>query len=562
MKMKRLVVLFLIFGLSFSQSAYIINSTNGITNVTASSAYRVYADTFGTNPDLGIRLCGAGQKYVAAVYSANLGGGNYRYITISWNLTTGSSDTLVYTTNNLGGGCYGTPIDAFAFSQFRDFTRTPHVYVSAFPGRIHLLYSDSVDGASPSFVAVPYANGWLRGNYTVPLSTSSFNQGTGRVTVDVTSITFDTDVGQVSKAPSDSEWGLNNATGRSMLVALCTDDFGDACSDAVIVNRSADLPVQLALGLPTSDQVIYNRYVVVDGLGYGPLCIGTDLTPTVGVAPGTVNAGQNSTITITTTNNGNVGVTTDFRVTVNITGPGGYFEQRNYTITQDLAPGASNVTTFIFTNTSRSGVYTFTAEVDSLHEIVECNEINVESNTLTVQRTYRLYVFIDGVLNDTFPYSGRPYNVTVYVNDSDGNLVPNTRFVFTETNGLNPFTPTQIWDDGSSTYGVKSAAIGEITGNSSGYAMLAVLPTCNQLYKDPVVGPLLISKIGNYSMKVDAYDSGGTLIVSNHRLYVANDTCPQPGWVNNKEIVNKYYVEVVYDWLYKMYVIAKQIMVP
>ncbi|NYZ77384.1 hypothetical protein H0O02_03650, partial [Candidatus Micrarchaeota archaeon] len=288
--MKKFAILILVFGLAFSQSAQIIDNANTIQDVYSSAAYKVYVDTFGTNPDFGMRLCSAGQKYVAAVYSANLGGGNYVYEAISKNLTTGSSDTLVYTSNNLGGGCFATPVDAFAFSQFRDFTRTPRVYVSAFPGRVHAMYSNSADGSSPSFVGVNFAEGWLRGSYS---TTRSFSEATGNVTGDVTSITFETDIGSISRSPSDSDWGLNSSTGRSMLLALCSDDFGDTCSDAKVINSSGQLPTQLKLNQPTSDSVIYNRYLVVDGLGYGPLCIGADLTlVSVSFSNNPVNPGQ------------------------------------------------------------------------------------------------------------------------------------------------------------------------------------------------------------------------------------------------------------------------------
>jgi hypothetical protein len=558
--MKKLIILVLFFGFAFSQSAQIIDNANTVQNVSSSAAFKVYADTFGINPDFALRLCGVGQRYVSAVYSANLGGGNYRYVTISKNLTTGSSDTLVYTSNNLGGGCYGTPVDAFAFSQFRDFTRTPPVYVSAFPGRAHAMYSNSVTGSSPGFIGMNYSDGWLKGSYSVPIP-PLFNQGTGMVTANVNSITFETDVGSVTKISSDPEWGLNSSTGRSMLLALCSDDFGDVCSDAVIANASGDLPVSLALGSPTNDQVIYNRYIVVDGLGYGPFCIGADLTlVSVGFSANPVNPGVPSTTTITIRNDGNVNVTTDFRLTLNITGPGAYFQQYNWTITEDLAPAGTTTRNLVFNDTNTSGNYVFTAEADSLDEIVECNENNINSNTLTVIKTYTIHVLIDGVENDTFAYSGRPYNVTVYLNDSDGNIVTNSKFVFTETNGLNPFTPTQIWNDGIANYGVKSYSIGEMSSNASGYAMLAVVPTCNRLYNDPIKGPLLVANIGNYFMEVKAYE--GAIFRANKTLYVTDDTCADPGWVNNKELINKDYVQPVYDWLYTMYSILKKLLVP
>jgi hypothetical protein len=198
-----IIILLLLSGAFFAQSANIVNNSGSTKDVYSSSAYRVYADSFGLNPDLALRLCAAGQNFVAATYSANLGGGNYRYTAVSWNLTTGSTKTVVYTSNNMGAGCYQTPVDAYAFSQFKDTTRTPPVFVSAFPGRIHVLYSANDDGSSPSFVGVNYTNGYLRGGYAV---TRAFDHTTNLVNATVTSISFETDVGTISRAPSDPDW--------------------------------------------------------------------------------------------------------------------------------------------------------------------------------------------------------------------------------------------------------------------------------------------------------------------------------------------------------------------
>ena len=83
--------------IGFAQTATIVDNTNVVSDVYSSSAQKVYVDTFGVNPDFALRLCSAGQKYVGAVYSANLGGGTYVFVPISKNLTSGSSSTLVYT---------------------------------------------------------------------------------------------------------------------------------------------------------------------------------------------------------------------------------------------------------------------------------------------------------------------------------------------------------------------------------------------------------------------------------------------------------------------------------
>jgi hypothetical protein len=565
-----LPLLFLLFLLPFAfpASAAIVNSTGSTWNVTASFADKVYVDVLpspSVNPDFAMKLCDVGQKFVAAVYAAN-SSGTAIYTSVSKNLTSGSSATLVYTT--LGAGpCYTTPTDSFAFSQFRDFARSPNVFVSAFPGRLHALYSGTSDGASPSFVFMNYSGGWLMGSYS---TTQSFSESTNNVTANIASISFVTDAGTVSKAPSDSDWGISSSTGRSLVIALCSDDYGGNCSDMRLLNSSSELPAQLALHQTVSDAVTYRRYFVVNGLGYGPLCMGADLAPSISFGTNPISAGGNSTVNVTITNNGNVQVTTNFRLTLNITGPGGFSNQTNWTITETIPAGGSTSRAFTFLNTSRSGTYTFTAESDSLGDIAECDENNVVTDSLTVQAVYLMHVLIDGNETNIFPYAGQPYNVTVYVSDSDGNNVTNPYFLFTETNGLNLFTPTQLWNDSGKLYNLSSTVTGQMRGNGSGVAMLAVVPTCNKLYDDPAKNATLLAAIGNYSMKLNAYNSGHAIIsvfyagsyVTDYPLYVANSSCADPGWLNNKELVNKEYVMPVYDWVYQVFAILKKLLVP
>jgi len=566
MMMKKLFVLVLFLGVAFSQSAQIIDNANTVQDVYSSTAFKVYADTFGVNPDFALRLCGAGQRYVAATYSANLGGGNYVYTAISKNLTAGSSDTLVYTPNNLGGGCYATPVDAYAFSQFRDFTRTPPVFVSAFPGRIHVMYSNSVTGSSPTFIGVDMAEGYLRGGYSV---TRSFNQATNRVSANVNSITFETDFGSITRNPSDPEWGLNSSTGRSMLLALCNDDIGDTCSDGIIVNATGDLPAQLLLGSPTNDQVIYNRYVVVDGLGY-PICIGADVSTGIIAIPNNIYYGANTSATITLTNVGNVNITTDFVLDLNITGPGGYTHDVSWTITETLIPGGSTTRNYNWTADGPNGAYTFTARADSHNDLVECNKLNNNASTVVnVAPIYILHVEIDGNETYTFPYWGRPYNVTMWVTDNNNNTIPGARYVITEHNGLNPFVPTQVWNDSGVGRGLIVDNRGEMTGNGTGYVRMTLVPTCNLLYTT-YVSENVAAYVGDYYIVVNVYNGPSQItflynstFTQNPRLIIGNWTCVDPGWVNDKELINKdTYVLWIYDWLYEVYSITKKLVVP
>jgi len=570
--MRRIAVfLMMALGLVSAQYAQIIDSSSAVSDVYSSSAYKVYVDTFGTNSDLGLRLCGAGARYVASVYSADLGGGTLTYTANSWNLTAGSDRSVVYTSTAHNASCYETPIDAYGFSQFRDFTRTPRVFVSAFPGRPHALYSSSTDGSSPSLAPIDDATGgWLRGSYSV---TRSFSQAAGDVSATVNSITFETDVGSVTRNPSDADWGLSSTSGRSMLLALCSDDYGDMCSDAYIANDSADFPVALSMGaVPINDQNAYDRYVVVNGLGYG-ICVGADLTSSIARSPGSIYYGGSSNITLTVTNSGNVNVTTAFPLRLDISGPGGYTQTYTWTITEDLSPGASANRTYQWNATgyAPSGTYTFTSAPDITGVIAECDEGNNNaSTTVAVSPFYTLHILIDGNETNEFPLWGRPYNVTMWITDSNNDTLINPEYVITETNGLNPFTPTQVWNDGSADYGLISQSVGTMEGNGSGYIEIVMVPTCNLLYTT-YSAENVDAHVGDYSMKVNAYTSGGSplilayngSLVYDHPLLVGNFTCADPGWVNDKEIVNKNrYVTWVYDWIYEVYSITKKLVMP
>jgi hypothetical protein len=399
----------------------------------------------------------------------------------------------------------------------------------------------------------------LRGSFSLG---ASYSDASNNVTGSIGSITFQTDAGPQTKSPADADWGINPATGRALIVGLCSDDYGGACCDAKIINSSAQLPVQLRFNETVNDQFAYNRYFVVNGLSTG-LCIGANIVPSIGFAPPSpINSGDSSVATVTLSNNGNVPITTDFNLTLNITGPNGYVNATSWLVTDNIPAGGSVSRAVTFTNSSKSGTYVFTAHADRNNDLVECDESNIVTQNLVVSKLYVLHTFIDGVENDTFLQAGRAYNLTAYVTDSDGNVVNDTNFVFTETNGLNPFTPVQLWNQSGALFGVKSTITGTASSNSTslGNISLAMLPTCNTIYNDPVNGPLVNSSVGDYSLTIRGYGAGFDIT---RTMNVTDKTCNYPGgFVNDREVLNKYYVEFVYDRLYEAFSVLKQMLVP
>ena len=262
-------------------------------------------------------------------------------------------------------------------------------------------------------------------------------------------------------------------------------------------------------------------------------------------------------------------ITTPFMLYLNITGPSGYTNNTAWNITTAMAPGATITRSLSWVVNNVSGTYTATARADATDLLAECNKNNNNASTpISSTPTYTLHVIIDGNTTNAFPVWGRPYNVTMWITDTSGNNVPSPRFSITETNGLNPFTPTQVWTSGANSFGLTSYSTGQMTGNSSGYIQLTMVPTCNLLYT-------LYSYenaqqyIGNYSITVSATAPDPLIFVYNGNLtysvplQVTDYTCADPGWMNSKSLINQNtYVESVYDWIYQVYSNTKKLVMP
>jgi len=457
----------------------------------SSSPKTWYQDAMDGNPDVGIELCGAGQKYVGAAYAINVGG-TWKYSLITYH---SSSEALAYTDQSGSGGCYYTTLGELTFSPSHLSTPNPDVYFAAFPGKVRIVYESSANpGNLYNFAEESY--GQLLGNYIV---TRSFDQGTNKIEVDTPTIQFQSAAGTITKQADDPTFGVSSD--RRMVVGICSDDIGDSCTAGVIVPTEAMFPLYLSSGAsPVDDQHKYDRYVVINGLGQH-ICIGANLKVEIDdVSPDPVYYSQNLYINYTITNyrdsptedkGGNVRVTTDFNVEVKI------YRQDNssdvvfdhtYLISEDLSPGQSIQRSLVWPAYAKSGTYVVKITVDPDGIIEECDESdNTNTKTFELKPIIIPEIWINGNQSDTFPFAGVPFNLTLHLKDSDGLNVSNATVRLIETNGISNFVPTQIWDASVNSTTVKKVGtkvINEVEFPTDywGKASITVIPTGNPLY--------------------------------------------------------------------------------
>jgi len=249
-KMKRkLFVLLSVFALLLASALTlattdIVDSGGTATDLyftgTSSNPSTWYQDAISPNSDLGLELCGeSGTSYIGAAYAFKKGS-EWNYTLISYGID--ANNALAQTTLR-SGDCYiTTPMGSLTVSPSKLSSRTPQVFVAAFPGELYLINSTSADGSNPSFIET--ASSQLLGSYS---ATRTFEESTQDVTVQTPTITFTTNSGNFNKAASDSTFGVNDD--RRMAVAICTDTRGSNCNDGEIINDSSQFPLTLASGV-------------------------------------------------------------------------------------------------------------------------------------------------------------------------------------------------------------------------------------------------------------------------------------------------------------------------
>ncbi len=504
------------------------------------------------NPDVTLRICGVGPKYVAATYAINVSG-TWNYVVISYQ---DSTTALSYAGSDVGSGCYEvSPAGAITFSPSHLTTPTPNVYFAAFPARIWVLYSDTSTGDNPNFIFVPEANGYLRGSCTPkPLDSRasalfdrySFDQATGNFEIDNVDITFRSQASSFTKQATDPTFGVSDE--RRMVIGVCDDQYGANCFSGTIVATASAFPLQLYSGAsPIDDQHAYRRYIVVNGFGK-LACIGADLGVSISIPSVSGRSctqggrcyywSESVPVTVTVSNLGNVNITTPFKIVVNLKDPNGnVFKSWEFTKDDGLGIKQSAQYSVTWQAYNHSGVYTFEVQVDTDNNVVEWEDVsecspyassNVASISFELIDVTLVNIWINknlvaywehtdstfvphGYDNIVLSNAGRPYEVTMHIYSSDEFYEPNpvprvgTAVKFVEENGLSLLAPTQVWNttlNGQNvTLATKVTNIVEVVTDDEGNFTLVLIPT-GRKFELPEYSYLGInsSLLGNYSL--------------------------------------------------------------
>ncbi|VVB81781.1 Uncharacterised protein [uncultured archaeon] len=526
----------LAIALSFSvQAGYINASIVRVDNNVTQNVYYYdkgggYKDNVGITPDTKLRVC--------ADLAADLAG---KAAAAFYVMAPNNATIFIY--DILGGDTvaryvsFGAPF-AYAGKFCADANFEFYAGRSPYPAKIFVgIDEDGDDGeiidANDTVVAVPSTNGYLPYGYSRNDVQSTYNPATGNVTIDATA----------------TNPLVSQTASTKLLVGSCTDDQGANCSGAVRTSVDAG-GVSVFTGIiGPSDSVNFTRYSVINGFGV-PYCIGPDADVSyVSVVPSVAPKGTIVNLSAFVTNTNTVDITTNFDVQMFV----GATNLCNVTLTAPLAAGASKYTSTCLWNTTGipSGTTTIIGHpLDVEAGIADCDDGNDNgTGTFSTELVYIPKVWIDGVETNIFPDAGEPYNLTVYMVDSDG-LTPPVELRLTEENGMSIFSPTQLYTLNTGKSGVIAKSTSVVTTDNTGYITFAVVPTGTKLYEPEYSYLNLSSYVGNHSIYFKIYNitTGAELQMyfnnskqSNFSFVLVNMTPRSPNATeeNSKTVINQ-----------------------
>ena len=556
-------------GLTVAQSLYFTG--------TSTDPATLYQDGIDGNPDVGIRICDVGPRYVGVAYALNHGA--WEGVLISY---ASSSEALAYTTQNDGGGCYSTPAGYVTISPSVLTTPSPSVLKAALPGRLYVTYAASANpGVLTDFVYAG-ANATLRGDYTF---SRSFDQNTRNVQVGMPTITFQTQSSVFTKQASDSAYGIS--TERPMVIGVCDDDHGASCASGTTLT-SASFPLSMATGLSAGqvdDQHTYTKYVVMNGIGK-PICIGANLKASItSLAPNPVYYSQELTIQLEASNprdtpyelnGGNVDVTTPFTVRVeiyNASDPTQIVHTRTFTVNSGVPVDGRVTLTDFWEAYAHSGIYTVKVTVDSGNSIAECNEAdnsytaNFELKPITIPDVYVDGAYYDGLHPAYFPRPGVPYNLTLLMKNSDNDTLANATVILTQENGVSLTFPTSVYNRTFGNTSIPGTLRVEekliALTDEQGRLEVSVLPTWQPFLQDEYAHLNYSNLSEGYAFTLSGWQANNEsfkfiinrTLTSTYPFYfnTTNMSFQKPGF---KQLPHAGLIQAVYSFLYKAYLTA------
>ncbi|MCK4589777.1 MAG: hypothetical protein KAT77_04990 [Nanoarchaeota archaeon] len=550
-----------------TSGSIIKDSDNSIMNVPYDSNVDAHVDNTATVPNAALRINGSAAADVANLYTGGLYAvgtnpavGNFQYVIMT---TDGDPDPLMQTgaaQSCPGSACYARTGANLAFPLAIVGSDSGNPGAAFFPGNIYVVVSSNktVEDTDALIYLSP-SDGELTGTYTVSSSymETYYVQSTGNTRFDVTGIS--------TGAYSD------HSSSNYLACGLCNDTRGHNCSDTTLTSPGAAyVTLNTDIVLP-ADSYVHYKYGVVNGRATS-FCIGPDLDITaVSANPSTGPPGTSVNVSATVLNDNNVNVTQAFTVDFyydSVT-PGNKIGSTQ-TITGLGRDDSTNAASVLWDTTGiTSGAHILYGVLDDAG-IGDCGPTNDNhTGSFTTELVYYIFVDIDGVRTDNFTDAGRPYNVSLQVNNSNNAVVPNTIVRITEENGISLLAPLQTYTSGGTKYGVKPVSKAEVITDSNGRAYLALIPTGNKLYTPGYEYTNLTDHVGNYSLYIEIFNSAGTELqlmqngvkVNEYNLTLFNMTnrIPTGSELYSLGVYNQdAYVKTFLNFAYQIFATARQ----
>ena len=517
-KLKLTTSLILVLAISTAvtaQTGYIVDeNSNSVSEMIytwmSADTTPYYQDAMGENPDVAPAICGEEQRrHLGLVHAMN------EDIDPEWILISYESGNnhlpLADTEITVGGeSCYRTGIGGYVVSPSHFSGNDPEVHIAAHPSDASLLFAEDSTGSGAELVNIETD---LSGGYS---GSMSYHYSTNEIEFSLDTIRPDTDVGTQTYSPTDSGRGI--ATNRPLLAGICRDDSGRNCPAEMSkvddpgyfgrFNIESDIPHE-----DVNDQNTYTRYGVINSLEAESLDIGTDLeVHDLEVTHDPVYYSQEQNITFTVTNRGNVPMEsgTSIDITVENVDRNQVVEQYNEYINR-LEIGESTSFEIPFDTHQMSGIHE--VEVDANPEGQDIEELNHYPSYDTTDFLLRVItqpdIYIDGEETKTFEETGRPFNLSMRMQDSDNVSMPNATVRITEEAGVNNFIPTQSWEADAGqeieTRGTTSVTHAEFKSDRDGWVSITVIPTGNRLFAEEYEHLDAEEFLGDYKIKMSGH---------------------------------------------------------